>query len=72
MKLGKWLSGLLRGVVVRGGVMQDPATTKWRAVFMASHGKELCSADEFATRVEAEAYLDEAIEAHGLQAHRLQ
>jgi hypothetical protein len=71
MKLGKWLSRLPQGAVVRGGVMQDPATTKWRAVFMTD-GKELCSADEFATRVEAEAYLDEAIQAHGLQAHWLQ
>jgi hypothetical protein len=51
--------------------MQDTATGKWRAVFMTD-AKELCSADEFATRVEAEAYLDEAIQAHGLKAHRLQ
>ena len=71
MKLGEWLSGLPRGVVVRGGVMQDTATGKWRAVFMTD-GKELCSADEFATRLEAEAYLDEAVQAHGLPAHRLQ
>ena len=71
MKLDKWLSRLPQGAVVRGGVMQDLATTKWRAVFMTG-GKELCSADEFATRVEAEAYLDEAVQAHGLQAHRLQ
>lgn len=71
MKLDEWLSGLPLGVVVRGGVMQDTATGKRRAVFMTD-GKELCSADEFATRVEAEAYLDQAVEAHGLRAHRLQ
>ena len=39
MKLGEWLSGLPRGVVVRGGVMQDTATGKWRAVFMTD-GKD--------------------------------
>jgi hypothetical protein len=41
MKLDEWLSGLPQGVVVRGGVMQDTATGKWRAVFMTD-GKELC------------------------------
>jgi hypothetical protein len=71
MKLDKWLSRLPQGTVVRGGVMQDTATGKWRAVLMTD-GKELCSADELATRVEAEAHLDEAIQAHGLKAHRLQ
>jgi hypothetical protein len=71
MKLGEWLGGLPRGAIVRGGVKQDPATGKWCALFMTD-GKELCSEDEFATRVEAEAYLDEAVQAHGLQAHRLQ
>jgi hypothetical protein len=70
MKLGEWLSGLPQGVVVRGGVMQDIATGKWHAVFMTD-GMELCSADRFATRVEAEAYLDHAVEAHGLRAHSL-
>jgi hypothetical protein len=70
--LGKWLRGLPPGAVVRGGVMQNTATGEWHAVLTTNDGKELCSEDRFATRVEAEAYLDEAVQAHGLQAHRLQ
>jgi hypothetical protein len=69
--LGEWLRELPQGVIVRGGVAQDAATSKWHAVFTTNNGKELCSADRFATRVEAEAYLSKAVESHGLQAHRL-
>ena len=69
MTLGEWLRELPQAV--RGGVMQDTATGKWHAVFTTNDGKELCSADRFASRVEAEAYLEQAVEALGLRANRL-